>query len=242
MIFCNWNNNREIFAFLISEFPLPPVYTLFAQYFAFAAFESKQNFPLLFQPFCWPHVIKLCCFKVWTGRSICGQQRRSPNIFLPAIEMCYALYCPGHFLAGSLPVWLPVWMAMAKQDTELVALLYPACPAVNCCYFNAIFKWNANCLMISIGKLLEYLTRGTSWYQERQINHFGVAINECSVIIDIDIEGIKNLEKCCTIYKYNYFANEKTYSYFQASSAILKILIVDWGNHIHRQTSISFKF
>lgn len=34
--------------------------------------------------------------------------------------------------------------------------------AVNCCYFNAIFKWNANCLMISIGKLLEYLTRTTT--------------------------------------------------------------------------------
>lgn len=82
-----------------------------------------------------------------------------------------------------------VVMAMAKQDTELVALLYPACPAVNCCYFNAIFKWNANCLMISIGKLLEYLTRGTRWYQERQINHFGVAINECPVIMGIDIKG-----------------------------------------------------
>lgn len=39
----------------------------------------------------------------------------------------------------------------------LIAFAIREC-AVNCCYFNAIFKWNANCLMISIGKLLEYLT------------------------------------------------------------------------------------
>jgi len=106
---------------------MPLVYTLFAQYFAFAAFKSKQIFPLLFQPFCWPHVIKLCCFKVWTGRSICGQQRRSPNIFLPAIEMCYALYCPGHFLAGSLADCLP--FRSARWDTELGHSL----SGVSCC-------------------------------------------------------------------------------------------------------------
>lgn len=50
----------------------------------------------------------------------------------------------------SLPLDSPgLWLLIAFAIREC---------AVNCCYFNAIFKWNANCLMISIGKLLEYLT------------------------------------------------------------------------------------
>lgn len=74
--------------------------------------------------------------------------------------MCYALCsssrtsrtwsdCTLSRLSALSPPLPGLWLLIAFAIREC---------AVNCCYFNAIFKWNANCLMISIGKLLEYLT------------------------------------------------------------------------------------